>query len=84
LAEAKRLWELELGAKKLLPTLQATLLINILFNMYVLDKIGRPYIIQAVAIAHELDLFVPSERNKTSSGRNSRDFTRWCLYFWAR
>lgn len=84
LAEAKRLWELELGTKKSLPTLQAALLINILFDMHVMDKIGRWYVIQAVGIAHELGLFGPSEQTKASTGRNSYDFTRWCLYFWTR
>ncbi|KAF2686289.1 hypothetical protein K458DRAFT_476818 [Lentithecium fluviatile CBS 122367] len=73
-----------LGAKKSLPTLQAAILINVLFNMHVMDKIARPYVEQAVAIAHELDLFGSEGWSRDGKGRNSREFTRWCLYFWTR
>jgi len=70
--------------EKSLPTIQAALLINILYNMQLQDKIGQSYVKQALAMAHELDLFRPSEQADSSSGRDSREFTRWCLQFWSR
>jgi hypothetical protein len=70
--------------EKSLPTVQAALIINMLYNMQLQDKIGRTYIKQALTMARELELFTASESTKSRYGRDSRLFTRWCLYFWAR
>jgi hypothetical protein len=70
--------------EKSLPTIQAALIINILYNMQLQDKIGRTYLKQALTMAHELGLFNDLAPTKSRLGRDSRLFTRWCLYFWAR
>jgi hypothetical protein len=55
-AEAKRLWELEVGQSKL-TTIQAGILMNILYDLSSLDKIGVPYQFQAIGMAKEINLF---------------------------
>ncbi|PVI05577.1 hypothetical protein DM02DRAFT_584122 [Periconia macrospinosa] len=81
-AEAKRLWEIESMSKKSLPTLQAALIFNVLFNVDCMDMIGLTYQTQAIDIAHEIDLFNTDTHVTRSSGTNSRAFTLWCLYWW--
>ncbi|CAI6337654.1 unnamed protein product [Periconia digitata] len=81
-AEAKRLWELHSTSKKSLPSLQTALLLNLLFNLHSSDRIGRSYQDQAISIAHEIDLFNLATHTMSASGRDSRGFTLWCLYWW--
>lgn len=81
--EAKRLWELERSAQASLPTVQAGALINILYNSDSLDKIGRTFTVQSVAMAYGLKLFGPTLASRTRKGRNSYDVTAWCLFSWA-
>ncbi|RGP63193.1 nitrate assimilation regulatory nira [Fusarium sporotrichioides] len=81
LEEAKRLWELEKSVKPSLPTLQAALVMGNLLNMCSLDKIGRTYNVQALAMANELGLFKPLAQQASPRRRDSYTFTAWSLFF---
>ncbi|SCO92559.1 uncharacterized protein FRV6_16687 [Fusarium oxysporum] len=81
-AEAKRLWELELMEKSSITTVQAAAIINIIYNMYSMDKLGTTYGVQAIAMAKDLKIFDPSCRPKSKSRQHVYDFTAWCLYYW--
>ena len=84
LAEAKRQWEVEQGEKSSLTTVQADIILNIIFNMHLMDKIGTTYAIHAVAMAHDLKLFAPSARVKDKRKQRAYDYTAWCVYWWTR
>ncbi|EXL66301.1 hypothetical protein FOPG_17517 [Fusarium oxysporum f. sp. conglutinans race 2 54008] len=79
--EAKRLWELEKSVTPSLPTLQAALVMGNLLNMCSLDKLGRTYNVQALAMANELDMFVPLAQQTSPRRRDSYAFTAWSLFF---
>lgn len=75
---------MEQNAKSSLTTLQAGLLMCLLFNMCGVENIGCAYEAQAVAIAYDLKLFNPSTHIKSNRMRQSRDFTLWCLFCFQR
>ena len=79
LAEAKRLWELAQDDGKL-TTAQAGMLISATCNANGVDKIGWPYLVQAVKIANELELFAKNVATTNRKSRLSRVFTAWCLF----
>ncbi|KAJ4865698.1 fungal zn(2)-Cys(6) binuclear cluster domain-containing protein [Trichoderma breve] len=80
-AEARRLWELEAGQKSSITTVQAGMVINIIYNMYSMDKIGMTYDVQAIAMAHDLKLFDgPTSKNRRK--QRGYDFTAWSIFFW--
>ncbi|PON25487.1 hypothetical protein TGAM01_v205781 [Trichoderma gamsii] len=80
LAETRRLWELEAREPNLM-TVQATLILHIIYNMNGTDELGYRYLEQAVDMANGLNLFKPSA---VASGkeRNARELTAWVLYGW--
>lgn len=85
-AEAKRLWEVEVG-KDRLTTVQAALLLNSTMNMNGLDTLGSAYLTQAITMAYNLNLFNPHElpetqKNRRKEWKNARLFTAWGLYNW--
>lgn len=80
-AEAKRLWELEIGQSKL-TTLQAALVMNTVYNMDGLDQIGNIYMVEAAKIAHSLNLFGPQESYARTDMFTARQFTAWGLFSW--
>jgi hypothetical protein len=84
LAEAKRLWELALNEKNSLTTIQAALVINIIMNMYSLDKVGMTYAVKAVAMSHELELFTPHTHSNGTASQQSYGFTAWSVFWWTR
>ena len=73
---------MEQASKSSLTTLQAALLIGLLFDLCGMDKIGWTYALQAIAMAHDLKLFEPSTNIKSNRMRHSRDFTAWGLFYW--
>ncbi|KAL7952129.1 hypothetical protein V8C42DRAFT_306225 [Trichoderma barbatum] len=79
LAEAKRLWELKSESADL-PTLQAAVIMNIVYVHHGIDKLGMIYLKRAIAIAEALELFRGSSRIHNSTLRHARDFTAWGLY----
>lgn len=60
------------------------MVINIIYNMHSMDKIGMTYAVHAVATAHNLKLFAHPARKKDKRRQHAYDFTAWCLYWWTR
>ncbi|KAI7766366.1 hypothetical protein LZL87_013140 [Fusarium oxysporum] len=79
LAEAKRLWELESGKSKL-TTLQAAMVLHIIYTINGMDQIGISYLLQSVQLAQDLELFAPEQTEGRT--RTARVFTAWALYRW--
>jgi hypothetical protein len=82
LAEARRLWEMQDGESSL-TAIQAAIVLNIIYDCDTMDKIGRSYLLQAVAMAHDLQLFKSSTDKAMSKKMQwARSFTAWCLFAW--
>ncbi|KAF5659828.1 nitrate assimilation regulatory nirA [Fusarium heterosporum] len=82
LAEARRLWEIQDG-KSSLTTIQAAIVLNIIYDCDTMDKIGRSYLLQAVAMAHDIKLLQASPDKPISKKmQRARAFTAWCLFAW--
>ncbi|PVI01196.1 hypothetical protein DM02DRAFT_717996 [Periconia macrospinosa] len=81
-AEAKRLWEIKITKGKYsdLPTIQAAWAINCVYVLCGLDKIGKVYRDQGVAMAHGLGLFSGNEHVAPQRLRDARNFTAWALF----
>jgi hypothetical protein len=80
-AEAKRLWELELG-ESTLTTLQAALVMNAVYNMDGLDQVGHIYMVSAAKIAQNMNLFAPQAVDQPADVHVARRFTAWSLFSW--
>ncbi|KAF4972199.1 hypothetical protein FSARC_1181 [Fusarium sarcochroum] len=81
LAEAKRLWELQCGQSSL-TSIQAAIVLNTISDSDTMENIGKSYMLQAVAMAHDIDLFKVDPRIKSRKMQRARAFTAWCLYTW--
>jgi hypothetical protein len=81
LAEAKRLWELELMQSKL-TTIQAALFLNGSYNLDGVDAVGWRYASQAIAMADKLHLFAAPPSGTSEKMRIAREFTAWTLFCW--
>ncbi|KAM0542279.1 hypothetical protein ACHAPJ_012887 [Fusarium lateritium] len=81
LAEAKRLWELQCGQSSL-TAIQAAIVLNTISDSDTMNMIGKSYMLQAVAMAHDMDLFKVDSRIKSRKMERARTFTAWCLYTW--
>lgn len=62
-------------------TVQATLILHIVYNMNGTDELGYHYLEQAVRMANSLDLFKSSSVTNRKE-RNARELTAWVLYGW--
>ncbi|KAF2624882.1 hypothetical protein BU25DRAFT_347202 [Macroventuria anomochaeta] len=82
LAEARRIWELQTinGRNRTLTSIQAALMINIVHNLFGLDKLGNLYGLQALAIAREMLLFDGNADDTCERVRHAKNFTAWCLF----
>ncbi|KAF5559410.1 nitrogen assimilation transcription factor nirA [Fusarium phyllophilum] len=78
LAEASRLWELEIGHAQL-TTIQAAIVLAIVYDANGRDEEGRAYLAQAVAAAHAMQLLSP-QKNGDDREFNSRAVTAWALF----
>jgi hypothetical protein len=82
LAESRRLWEIQDG-KSSLTAIQAAIVLNIIYDCDTMDKIGRSYLLQAVAMAHDLKLFQSSpDKAMSKKNQRARAFTAWSLFAW--
>ncbi|KAI1044750.1 hypothetical protein LB505_013535 [Fusarium chuoi] len=79
LAEARRLWELEIGNARL-TTIQAAIILSIVHDANGSDEVGRSYLTQAVAAAHAMHLFSTPTTNSDDVEYNARAFTAWALF----
>ena len=81
LAEAKRLWELEISQNKL-TTIQAAGILNLIYNVDGVDKIGLTYLEEAVRMAKVVGLFSGASKLKSQGSDVAREFTAWSLFNW--
>ncbi|KAM3479772.1 hypothetical protein MY5147_001545 [Beauveria neobassiana] len=80
-AEARGLWDLERLSPNSVTTVQAGIVINTIYNMYSMDRIGLTYGVQAAAIAQEMGMFDADRGTLDKSQRIVQGFTAWALYF---
>lgn len=79
LAEARRLWELEIGNARL-TTIQAAIVLSLVHDANGSDEVGRSYLTQAVAAAHAMHLFSTPAKNSDDLEYYARAFTAWALF----
>ncbi|KAK4188607.1 hypothetical protein QBC35DRAFT_495907 [Podospora australis] len=85
LTEAKRLWELEYGASApRLTTIQAALILNVVYNLNAMVALGWKYTEEAIRMARKINLFKKPANWETMDPRlrAGRDFTAWALFSW--
>ncbi|KAK8013452.1 hypothetical protein PG991_009045 [Apiospora marii] len=82
LAEARRLWEFHVVNRKYrnLTTAQSAIVLNFIYNVCALDKLGTHYGAQGFKLAYEIELFNGSDHIESKRDRDARNFTAWCLY----
>ncbi|KAL6704951.1 hypothetical protein ACN47E_007496 [Coniothyrium glycines] len=80
LAEARRLWEM-VAEEASLTTVQAGYLITATYNVNGLDRIGRSYTAQALAMAEQLGLF-HDDAHDDRRFRKAKAITGWSLFSW--
>ncbi|EMT74271.1 Nitrogen assimilation transcription factor nirA [Fusarium odoratissimum] len=79
LAEARRIWELEIGNARL-TTIQAAIVLSLVHDANGSDEVGRSYLTQAVAAAHAMHLFSIPTKNSDDLEYYTRAFTAWALF----
>lgn len=62
LAEAKRLWDIEIAGKPKLTTIHAALSLSVRYGADGADKIGVPLLTKALELADKMELFTRLER----------------------
>ncbi|KAI0887566.1 uncharacterized protein GGS22DRAFT_186400 [Annulohypoxylon maeteangense] len=83
LAEAKRLWEIESGSVPgKLTTIQAAIILSIVATTTAMDKVGTSYLLQAMAMATNINLFTATCGTRDGITRKARAFTAWGLFCW--
>ncbi|ESU09854.1 hypothetical protein FGSG_12447 [Fusarium graminearum PH-1] len=80
-AEAKRLWELEAKVPRI-TTIQAGIIFTVFHNLCGVDEIGKPYRLQAVALAHQLRIFDTAVADRGERLQRGREYTAWAMYNW--
>ncbi|KAF1737343.1 Nitrogen assimilation transcription factor nirA [Beauveria bassiana] len=80
-AEARRLWDMDRFEPDSVTTIQAGLIMNLVYNVYSMDKVGLSYGAQASAMAYKMGLFKLPDEVTDPSLQIVRDFTAWGLYY---
>jgi hypothetical protein len=59
---------------------------NVIYNLYAMDKIGVSFGVEAVKLARHLKIFSapPDMPSLTERERQGYIYTAWSLYFWTR
>lgn len=86
-AEARRLWDIQFHQESHVTSIQAALVMGVMFNLYAMDRVGITYMTEGVRLARNLNLFeLPQYMGVNISERELRGFgfTAWSLYFWVR
>lgn len=78
-AEARRLWDLEVG-KPQLTTIQAAIVLSVVYDANGSDKIGNSYLELAINAGRHIQLFNLSKLNEDTSERHVRAVTAWGLF----
>lgn len=81
-AEARRLWDMDRLEPDSVTTIQAGMIMNIIYNVYSMDKVGLSYGAQASAMAYKMGLFKLPDEVTDPSLQIVRDFTAWGLVLW--
>jgi hypothetical protein len=68
------------GQYRSLTSIQAALIISLVYNFCGLDKLGSVYGLQALAIAQDQRLFHESAHVTSERLRDARHFTAWSLF----
>ena len=82
ITEAKRLWDIEDVAGSKLTTIQAAIVMNVIYNSNGTDRIGSTLLQRAVDMAHDLQLFTFPGYGSHDLMTRARHFTAWCLFIW--
>ncbi|KAM7189834.1 hypothetical protein V8F20_009971 [Naviculisporaceae sp. PSN 640] len=84
LAEARRLWEIEISDDTKLTTIQAALLLSHEYSHDSMDKIAYTFVRQAVQLADQYGIFRKETyaQIRSEKMRNAQLFTAWALYAW--
>lgn len=80
MAEARRLWDLELARKNSITTIQAALLLSYGTAINGMDQVSVIYLIQAVKMSRDLELFGPKIHGTSGKMRKARTFTAWAVF----
>jgi hypothetical protein len=81
LAEARRLWELELSTEPMrITTLQAAVVLSLVHDANSSDKIGLTYLKQAIQAGHKICLFSQPAPSLDVQEQHVRVVTAWCLF----
>ncbi|RGP70996.1 nitrogen assimilation transcription factor nit-4 [Fusarium sporotrichioides] len=80
-AEAKRLWELESKVPRI-TNIQAGVVLTVFHNLCGVDEIGKPYRLQAIALAQQLGIFDTAVASRCERLQRGREYTAWALYNW--
>ncbi|KAF5669948.1 NirA-like nitrate assimilation regulatory protein [Fusarium heterosporum] len=81
IAEAKRLWELEVTVARI-TTIQAGILFCVFHNLCGLDEIGQTYRLKTVSLAYQLQIFDCIVKGQSERLQRGREFTAWAVYNW--
>jgi hypothetical protein len=85
LAEAKRLWEMEVTSGRVrLTTIQAALLLSVIGLTNAVDAISSTYTRKAVDMAKRIGLFSPHVAKQNTRRVDARTFTAWAVFNWQR
>lgn len=83
LAETRRLWELK-QRKPHITTVQASIIITVLYAALAADKLGSAYAERGLAMAHELQLFDAASEVQSPAMRRVRENTAWAFFLMQR
>ncbi|KAF5000287.1 hypothetical protein FGRMN_1919 [Fusarium graminum] len=81
IAEAKRLWELEVTVARI-TTIQAGILFCVFHNLCGLDEIGQTYRLKTMSLANQLRIFDCAIEGQSERLQRGREFTAWAVYNW--
>lgn len=80
------MWEIEVYNGGSITAVQASLVINVVCNLYAMDRVGISFGNAAIQMAHDLNLFAPNAYMADISEQEQKayTYTAWSLYFWVR
>lgn len=79
MAEARRIRELE-AYEDSLTTVQATMVMALLYNINAADKVGWSYCEQGFAMARRIGLFDPYPITMDYKTKSARGLTAWAIF----
>jgi len=76
------MWETQAldGKRRKLTSIQAAMIINVVYNLYALDKLGTIHGLQSLSLARDMRLFEGNTHITSERVRHARNFTAWCLF----